>query len=83
MKIKERPRARREILTHGLRPFIDRQGYWDGNTAVDSDAREIVLCTVLRKQMRLMVAEGHFGKIARLTWVRLLTGRSHARIVQY
>ena len=70
-----------DILDRGLRPYIDREGYWDGVTAIGPDGQEMCLCAVWAKEMRLMVAEGHFGKIAKRTWVRR-TGRTHARIVQ-
>jgi len=82
MNTKERPKARRYILAHGFRPYIDREGYWDGVNAIDSDGQEVALCAVWAKQMRLMVAEGHFGKIAKRTWVWRRTGRIHARIVE-
>jgi len=81
MNIKERPGARRYILARGFRPYIDREGYWDGVTAIGSDGQVVGLCAVWAKQMRRMVAEGHFGKIAKRIWVWRSTGRVHARIV--
>jgi len=81
MNIKERPGARRFILRRGFRPYIDREGYWDGYNAIDSDGHQVALTGRWGKQMRLMVAEGHFGKIVTRTWLSRY-GRYYARIVE-
>ena len=55
---KERPRCRRYIIEQGLQPYpsVDE---WDG-TAFSRDGSHAFLTPGLKKQMRIMIAEGYF-----------------------
>jgi hypothetical protein len=69
-EIKERPGCRKAILNLGIRPFIFN-GEWDGRTAVLRDSGEqSTMSDDLRKQMRLMAAEGYWGEVKVAKWRR-------------
>jgi hypothetical protein len=60
---KERPGCRKAILNLGIRPYLDANGEWDGETALSRNGMRSDMSDGLRKQMRLMVAEGHWGDL--------------------
>ena len=61
-EIRERPLCRKAILRLGLRPNLDARGEWDGRTALRGT--ELLRITDgMKKQMRLMVAEGRWGEV--------------------
>jgi hypothetical protein len=59
---KERPGCRKAILNLGIQPYLVN-GAWDGETALSRNGMRSDMSDGLRKQMRLMVAEGHWGEM--------------------
>jgi hypothetical protein len=59
---KERPGCRKAILKLGLRP-LTVEGEWDGSRSVDETGERGSLSDGLRKQMRRMIAEGHWSGV--------------------
>ena len=59
-RTRERPGCRKAILSRGLRPHVGPDGRWDGRHAVTPEGRRTALSGGLRKEMRLMIAEGRW-----------------------
>jgi hypothetical protein len=59
---KERPGCRKAILNLGISPYLIN-GEWDGETALSTNGTRSDMSDGLRDQMRLMVAEGHWGEV--------------------
>ena len=58
--IRERPQCRRVIQEQGLKPYLV-DGEWDGLYCHNPDGTHSEMSDGFRKQMKKMVAEGHWA----------------------
>jgi hypothetical protein len=60
---KERPRCRKKIIDHQLKPFVGACGYWEGFQAITPNGRKPFLSDGMERQMTKMAREGFWPEL--------------------